>query len=154
MGGVGGVGWEVYAGGGRRLIGHDGNTIGQASFMLLVPDAGVAIVLLTNGGDGMGLFHDVAGPLLRELAGVDLPESPTPSAEPAALDAAPFAGVYSNTIVDMVVSLDDSGRAWLEQRPQAVLADPKSASRDEPLPFRDNPLILHEPTGQRKSRLE
>src|SRR3546814_1750274 len=97
MGGVGGVGWEVYAGGGRRLIGHDGNTIGQASFMRLVPDAGVAIVLLTNGGDGMGLFHDVAGPLLRELAGVDLPESPTPSAEPAALDAAPFAGVYSRS---------------------------------------------------------
>lgn len=147
MGVAWGLGWEISAEGERRVIGHDGNTIGQASFLRLVPEAGVAIVLLTNGGDGMGLFHDVAGPLLRELAGVDLPDSPTPPTDPPVLDAAPFAGVYSNTIVDMAVSLDDEGRAWLEQRPKGMLADLRSASRDELVPFGDSSLILREPTG-------
>jgi CubicO group peptidase (beta-lactamase class C family) len=147
MGVAWGLGWEIYAEGDSRIIGHDGNTIGQASFLRLVPDAGVAITLLTNGGDGMGLFSDIAGPLLEELAGVDLPRSPTPPAEPVTVDAAPFAGTYSNTIVDLVVSLDDDGRAWLEQRPKGVLADLKAASRDELVGLSANSLILREATG-------
>ena len=147
MGVAWGLGWEIYADGDSPIVGHDGNTIGQASFLRLVPGAGVAITMLTNGGDGMGLFHDIAAPLLKELADVDLPLSPTPPAERIDVDASPFAGTYSNTIVDLVVELDDEGRVWLEQRPKGVLADLQNASRDELVGLSANSLILREPTG-------
>lgn len=147
MGVAWGLGWEVYADGERRLLGHDGNTIGQAAFLRLVPEAGVAIVLLTNGGDGAGLFHDVAGPLLSELAGVELPAGPTPPAEPVAVDPSPFLGTYSSTIVDFVVTQDDAGTVWLEQRPKGVLAELKPASRDELVALDERSLILREGAG-------
>jgi CubicO group peptidase (beta-lactamase class C family) len=89
-----GLGWELFEWDGRRVIGHDGGTIGQVSFLRVVPDAGVAIVLLTNGGNPIPLFRDVFAPLLREHAGVELPEEPRPPATPIPVDAAAYAGVY------------------------------------------------------------
>lgn len=145
MGVAWGLGWEVHAEGDRRILGHDGNTIGQASFLRLVPEARVAVALLTNGGDGVGLFSDIAGPLLRELAGVDLPSSPTPPADPAVVDATAYVGLYSNSVVDMAVSQDETGRVWLEQRPKGVLADlGGEASRIELVAFAPDALILRE----------
>lgn len=148
MGIAWGLGWEIHAEGDRTLLGHDGNTIGQASFLRLVPEAGVAVVLLTNGGDGIGLFHDLTGPLLREHAGVELPSWPSPPAEPVEMDPAGLLGVYSNSLVDMIVSQDESGRLWLEQRPKGSLVElGRSASRDELVPFGADALILLEKTG-------
>jgi hypothetical protein len=89
-----GLGWELFEWDGRRVIGHDGNTIGQAAFLRVVPDAGVAIALLTNGGGVMGLFRDVFEPLLAETAGIALPAELAPPAVPVAVDAASYAGVY------------------------------------------------------------
>jgi hypothetical protein len=83
-----GLGWELFEWGGRRVIGHDGGTIGQIAFLRAVPDAGVAIVLLTNGGDVMGLFRDVFAPLLAEAAGVTLPAELPPPATPLPVDPA------------------------------------------------------------------
>ena len=52
------------------VIGHDGGTIGQAR-LRAVPDAGVAIALLTNGGNPI--------PLFRELYGADCSARPPAS---------------------------------------------------------------------------
>lgn len=89
-----GLGWELFEWGGRRVIGHDGGTIGQAAFLRAVPDAGVAIALLTNGGSPIALFRDLFEPLLDELAGVELPAELSPPAEPIAVDSAAYVGVY------------------------------------------------------------
>jgi CubicO group peptidase (beta-lactamase class C family) len=89
-----GLGWELYEWGGRKVIGHDGGTIGQAAFLRVVPDAGVAIALLTNGGNPMALFRDIFGALLPEAAGLDLPSDVTPPETPLPVDAASYAGVY------------------------------------------------------------
>ena len=51
-----------------------------------MPDAGVAVALLTNGGDTMALYADLVGRVLRELAGTEVPPLPTPPADPAPLD--------------------------------------------------------------------
>jgi CubicO group peptidase (beta-lactamase class C family) len=89
-----GLGWELFEWGGRRVIGHDGGTIGQVAFLRVVPDAGVAIALLTNGGNPIALFRDLFEPLLLEAAGVDLPSEVTPPATPLPVDASAYAGVY------------------------------------------------------------
>lgn len=144
MGTAWGLGWEVDRDGENPLYGHDGNTIGQASYLRVAPEAGVAVVLLTNGGDSMGLFHDLVDPLLRELTGEGLPAWPTPPDEPESVDASPYLGVFANSIVEMEVSRDDEGRLWLEQRPKIDLAElgDEVQPPSELVPFGDDSLIM------------
>ena len=145
MGSDWGLGWEIDRGGDSPLYGHDGNTFGQASYLRIAPESGVAIAMLTNGGDGMGLFHDIFDELLQELTGAGLPSWPTPPAEPRAVDAAPYLGVYANSIVEMEFSQDDDGRIWFEQRPKEAMVDlGEEASRDELLAFGEDSLIMRE----------
>jgi len=140
-----GLGWEIDRDDEVRLYGHDGNTIGQASYLRIAQDAQVAVVLLTNGGDGVGLLHDIVDPLLRDLTGDGLPKTPTPSEEPRPVDAAPYVGTYSNSIFDMEVSQDDTGRVWLDQRPKGLLLEMgEQPSRDELISFGEDALIMRE----------
>ncbi|MDQ0728210.1 serine hydrolase [Microbacterium sp. W4I20] len=148
MGAAWGLGWEIDREGDGMLFGHDGNTIGQSSFLRIAPDAEAAVVLLTNGGDGAGLFHDVVDELLRGLADISLPAPPTPPAASDAdenADVDSFLGVYANSTVEMEVSQDAEGRLWLEQRPTPELvalgAEP---STDELVRYDEGSLILRE----------
>jgi CubicO group peptidase (beta-lactamase class C family) len=128
-----GLGWELFDWGGRRVIGHDGGTIGQVAFLRVVPDAGVAIALLTNGGDAMGLFRDVFGPLLADTAGVALPAEPAPPSEPVAVDASTYAGVYER----------EGASIRVEQRGEGIVAIQTTTglgSEMSPEPFE---LALH-----------
>ncbi len=145
LGAAWGLGWEIDRDDDVRLHGHDGNTIGQAAYLRVAQDAQVAVVLLTNGGDGMGLLHDIVDPLLRELTGAGLPAAPVPAAEPRAVDAAPYIGTYSNSIFDLEVSQDDTGRVWLEQRPKGLLLEMgEQPSKDELISFGEDSLIMRE----------
>ncbi|MFC7789221.1 serine hydrolase domain-containing protein [Microbacterium sp. MAHUQ-60] len=143
MGSDWGLGWEIDRVGEPALFGHDGNTVGQASFLRIAPAAGVAVALLTNGGDGAGLFHDIVDELLSELADVRLPERLEPPAEAPSIDAGRYVGVYENSIVEMEFSADADGRIWLEQRPKAMLLElGEQPSREELIGFRDDSLIM------------
>lgn len=145
LGAAWGLGWEIDRDDDVRLHGHDGNTIGQAAFLRIAHDAQVAIVLLTNGGDGMGLLHDIVDPLLRELTGQGLPAAPKPAAEPPLVDATAYVGAYSNSIFDMEVSQDDTGRIWLEQTPKGLLLEMgEQPTRDELVAFGEDSLIMRE----------
>ena len=62
-----GLGWIRFGWDGQRLIGHDGNTLGQAAFLRVLPDSatgGLAVTLLTNGGSTP---RPLRGPLPRDL---------------------------------------------------------------------------------------
>ena len=118
MGDWWGLGWELFDSMGTPVFGHDGNTVGQASFLRIVPERGVAVALLTNGGDPYALYRDVVGHVLRELAEVELRPLPEPPADPEPVDATRFTGTYSSRVADLVVTQDDDGRIWLEMRPK------------------------------------
>ena len=75
-----GLGWIRFGWDGHRLIGHDGNTIGQAAFLRLLPEAGLAVTLLTNGGNTRDLYEDLYREIFAELAGVTMPDPITPPA--------------------------------------------------------------------------
>ncbi|MEV0621509.1 serine hydrolase domain-containing protein [Nonomuraea sp. NPDC050404] len=75
-----GLGMELHDWDGGTVIGHHGATIGQKAFLRMVPDAGVAVALLTNGGGTAGLYQNLVLPLLEELGGVRAPAPPRPPA--------------------------------------------------------------------------
>ena len=91
---------------GREVYGHDGGTIGQSAFMRIVPDAGVAVCLLTNGGHTQDLFRDLFNEILGELTGISLPERPVPAAVAPEVDLTPYAGRYAREGVELTIEVD------------------------------------------------
>jgi dipeptidyl aminopeptidase/acylaminoacyl peptidase/CubicO group peptidase (beta-lactamase class C family) len=89
-----GLGWSRFTWDGRLVVGHDGNTIGQAAFLRLLPAEGLAVTLLTNGGNARDLYEDLFQEIFAELAGLDMPRTPTPPARPPAVDIRLHLGVY------------------------------------------------------------
>lgn len=73
----------------------------------------LAIALLANGGNPIGQYFDVYGHLLKELAGIDLPATPVPSASPKRIDAIRYLGVYANSVGKSTVTQDCNGRIWM-----------------------------------------
>ncbi len=100
-----GLGWILFSWQGRRVYGHDGNTLGQSAYLRIVPDAKVAIALLTNGGNALDLYQDLFRELLPQLAGLDLPPRPQPPAAPVEIDPMPFLGTYERSGARLEVEL-------------------------------------------------
>ncbi|MEV4216824.1 serine hydrolase domain-containing protein [Nonomuraea sp. NPDC049725] len=101
-----GLGWTLYDWSGVPGFGHDGASIGQYAYLRVVPGAGVAVALLTNGGGARRLYADLFAELLGELAGVRMPEPFGPPVEPVAVDFSRFAGKYRREGVDITVDAD------------------------------------------------
>jgi len=119
-----GLGWHLFDWPGADVIGHDGSTVGQGAFLRLVPEKGVAVAMLTNGGgDLSGLFQDVFGHVLAELAGVEMPpglgrpENPVPVGDPGR-----YTGSYESGLNRFDVS-DEDGRLWIVATPGPDIAD-------------------------------
>ena len=108
-----GLGWELGDRPGGPVFGHSGNTFGQSAVLRIVPAAGVSIALVLNGGHTAPAGHEIVGFLLRELAGVEMPDLPQPPARPVPADAGRYAGVYASPGGELVVSGDRNGRLWL-----------------------------------------
>src|SRR6187431_681692 len=149
MGDAWGLGWEIIQTATPVVIGHDGGTIGQSAFLRVVPELGIAVAMLTNGGDVMGLFDDVVAPILKEAAGVTLHGLPVPPAEAVAVDAGPLVGFYSNSTIDLTVSVDDEGRIWVDSNPKGILAEMgQTPEHTELVGYSTDSLITAEPAIQ------
>lgn len=149
MGEAWGLGWEIYVDGDASIIGHDGGTLGQTAFLRVVPGTGLAVAMLTNGGDVRGLFDDVVARILFETAGIVLAGYPTPAVDTLAdpVDVTPILGRYSDTIYDIEVSVNDDGTIWLDRAPKGILLElGEVAVRTQLLPFAPGSLITSEAT--------
>jgi CubicO group peptidase (beta-lactamase class C family) len=100
-----GLGWALSDWDGRRVYGHDGDTIGQSAYLRVVPDAGVAIALLTNSDVTAGLYQDLFAELLAELCDLAMPAPPQPPVSPPRVDLARHAGVYERVGMRMEARL-------------------------------------------------
>jgi len=116
-----GLGWAIYASEGEPTIGHDGATIGQYAYLRLVPSRGLAIALLTNGGDAAALANELLPHLLRTRAGVGIRQSPMPCGHPAP-SPSQYEGRYESGLVSIHVDADRDGRLWAEATPLGVAA--------------------------------
>jgi CubicO group peptidase (beta-lactamase class C family) len=141
-----GLGFERFSTPGSTVFGHDGNTIGQSAFLRIVPEAGVAVTLLTNGGDAMSLFRAVVGHVLEELSGTHLPDLPVPSGDAPTIDASRYVGTYSCDVADLVVSQEEDGRIWLAEEPKGLAVEfGDQPHRRELVAYGDDTLIAREP---------
>jgi CubicO group peptidase (beta-lactamase class C family) len=91
--------------GGRRIIGHDGGTIGQAAFLRIDPQARVAACLLTNSPEADPLFWRLFSEIFAEYAGVTVPAAPGPATGPAQANLRQHQGRYERTSRRLDVSV-------------------------------------------------
>lgn len=104
-----GLGWIRFGWGGHRLLGHDGNTIGQSAFLRLLPGQGLAVVLLTNGGHAADLYEDLFREIFAEVAGVALPAPLAPAAAPPEIDGSRHVGLYERSGARIEVAEAEGG---------------------------------------------
>jgi dipeptidyl aminopeptidase/acylaminoacyl peptidase/CubicO group peptidase (beta-lactamase class C family) len=104
-----GLGWIRFGWDGRRLIGHDGGTIGQSALLRVLPDEGLAVALLTNGGNVGDLYRELYREIFAELADVALPAPIEPPAVPVDTDITPHLGVYERAAARVEVLSGDDG---------------------------------------------
>jgi dipeptidyl aminopeptidase/acylaminoacyl peptidase/CubicO group peptidase (beta-lactamase class C family) len=117
-----GLGWIRFGWDGQRLVGHDGNTIGQAAFLRLLPEQGLAVTLLTNGGNTRDLYQDLYREIFAELAGVAMPAPLAPPAQPPVVDIGRHAGTYERACMRIDV-LERDGAAILRMTITGPLAE-------------------------------
>ncbi|MFD6437482.1 serine hydrolase domain-containing protein [Streptomyces venezuelae] len=102
-----GLGWTLYDWDGIAGYGHDGASIGQYGYLRVVPQAGVAVALLTNGGGARELYAALFRELLGELAGVRMPAAFEPPAQAPEVDFSRYVGTYARAGVVITVSERD-----------------------------------------------
>ncbi|SEQ17068.1 serine hydrolase [Lentzea albida] len=116
-----GVGWIRFDWDGHRLIGHDGNTIGQSAFLRLLPEQDLAVTLLTNGEGARELYLELYREIFAELADVVMPRPLVPAAEPPAVDGSRYVGRYERASITLDVSEGENGLV-LDVTPTGPLA--------------------------------
>jgi CubicO group peptidase (beta-lactamase class C family) len=103
-----GLGWWLCDWGGVTVYGHDGNTLGQSSFLRVDPASGVAVVLLTNGRSTAGLVADLFGRVFGDLPGITIPVFTPPDA-PVEVDTSSVVGVYERRALRITVTAAGGG---------------------------------------------
>jgi dipeptidyl aminopeptidase/acylaminoacyl peptidase/CubicO group peptidase (beta-lactamase class C family) len=144
-----GLGWIRFGWDGRRLIGHDGNTLGQAAFLRVLPDEGLAVTLLTNGGNTRDLYEDLYREIFAELAALEMPRPLTPPDEPVAVDVTPYLGRYERASVRLDV-LDRDGQPTLRTEVTGPLAAlvPETVHEYPMTAVDDRLFVVREPDAQ------
>jgi CubicO group peptidase (beta-lactamase class C family) len=128
-----GLGWAVYDWSDQAVVGHDGGTIGQSAFLRVLPDAGVAVALLTNGGNAIALFESVAREVLPAM-----PAFPSPPADPAPFDSSAYVGRYAREGMQIDVEARDGGMVGVSR-----VTGPAAAMTPEPFELPFLPLDEH-----------
>ncbi|MFT7841788.1 serine hydrolase [Saccharothrix sp. BKS2] len=105
-----GLGWFRDEWDGRGSLGHNGAAAGQRAFLRLLPDEGLAVVLLTNGDSSQPLADELFREVFAELADVAVPRGPRPAADPARVDARRHVGVYERAGTRLEVFEDGGPR--------------------------------------------
>ena len=94
LGGSWGLGWNLDRWGDHRIIGHDGNSIGQNAFMRVAPDARFGFCLQTNVSSALSLFREVATWLYGERLGVTPRPDPDTLEDATVADPDRYTGTY------------------------------------------------------------
>ena len=137
--GGGGIGasWIRFAWGGDTVIGHDGGTVGQYSFLRVHPESRTVLALCTNGPDGGRLYREFAQPLFAGLAGLTPPDPPVPPDDPPRTDLARLAGRYTHYGVDVDVDVaGDEVTMTVAPKANPVMGDPEQPLTRRMVPYR------------------
>jgi CubicO group peptidase (beta-lactamase class C family) len=106
MGATMGLGWILEEWSGTKVIWHNGGTIGQLSFLWVVPERRAAVCILTNSDSGPLLADTLSRELFKDRFGIDRPAMPTMPDEPVKIDLAKYAGTYQRLGVKIDADVD------------------------------------------------
>jgi CubicO group peptidase (beta-lactamase class C family) len=98
-----GLGWMLGTWSGKKVYGHDGGTVGQYSFLRVLPSKKLAVVLLTNGGDAGALFNEIFETTFAHFGKLSMPQFPGPMQRPPA-DMERIVGHYENLTGAITIS--------------------------------------------------
>jgi CubicO group peptidase (beta-lactamase class C family) len=143
-----GLGWFRQDWDGVAVIGHDGNTIGQAAFLRVVPEHDLAVTLLTNGGRTRDLYETLVREVIRDLTGLEMTRPLTPPDEPVQADLTPYAGTYERTGVRIKVWDGESGPRILMETTQDVAGLKKEATELDLQAVRDGLYVTRQPGAE------
>ncbi|MEV4536608.1 serine hydrolase [Asanoa sp. NPDC049518] len=144
-----GLGWIRFGWDGHRLVGHDGNTIGQSAFLKLLPEQGLAITLLTNGGNTRDFYDELFREIFAEVAGIAMPHPIAPPAEPVQVDFQEHLGTYERASVRIEVLERDGGPVM-----RTTITGPLAKLIDEPVQeypmvaYEENLFLVKDPSAQ------
>jgi CubicO group peptidase (beta-lactamase class C family) len=143
-----GLGWMRLDWDGHLVLGHDGSTIGQAAFLRLLPDRGLAVALLTNGGHSDDLYEDLFREIFDELAGVALPPRFEPPETAPGVRVDQHLGTYERAGTRLEVFIEH-GRAMLRTTITGPLAGVEPDPPDLELhPVGPDLFAVREPSAQ------
>jgi CubicO group peptidase (beta-lactamase class C family) len=108
-GGGMGLGWMLGETSGERTISHNGGTLGQAAFLVVLPDRGFALCLLTNGPTGAVVWQKVAAHVFDAVLGIAAPKPALPEvpAESPVLDLTKYEGRFERRAVHITTKVVD-----------------------------------------------
>jgi CubicO group peptidase (beta-lactamase class C family) len=148
-----GLGW--FLGNPPGLVEHGGDAPGVSALLHTVPEAGVAVTMLSNGGSPGPLIRELVDPLLRELAGIEpAPKVPSPGADQRVVEPQRYVGRYETRPTRYEVTVDEAGRLWSaasdqhESLTMAALAGvPVEVQRHELRRIDDDVFVLTDSSG-------
>lgn len=110
--------WTLLDWDGLQVVGHDGGAAGIATWLRMLPSAGTAVALLTNGGEGEPFAHALLSELFSELHGIAPAPAEAPPAPPPALQLERYAGSYRRPAWKLDVTVEEGalhGRLHVEE---------------------------------------
>jgi hypothetical protein len=148
-----GLGWMLPQT--RGVVEHGGDAPGVAALLRAVPERGIALAVLTNGGAARGLMIDLTDRLLGDLAGLESPaELPSPRGEFHVAEPRRYIGRYETRQIRFEVTVDN-GRLWIamyEQNEALMVAAkaglPASSERYELRQFDGDVFLLTDDSGK------
>ncbi len=149
-----GLAWHIFDRDGGTVFGHGGGTLGQAAILEIVPSAGVAAAVLTNGGDVLALYREIVGRALEELAGIRIAPPPVPPTDPQPVQPDRYAGSYQNQVARYDVTPHDRGGLWVRRTPRGLAAElGRQVEEYEIVRLDADAFISAEPQGGQHARM-
>ena len=141
-----GLGWIRYTWDGSLVIGHDGNTIGQSAFLRMLPEQGLAVTLLTNGGHARDLYQELFREIFAELAGIAMATPIEPADKPPTIGAREHLGTYERESLRIEI-FECRTNLRIRQTVTGAFADltDKSVTEYNLIPISDNQFVYRAP---------
>jgi CubicO group peptidase (beta-lactamase class C family) len=143
-----GLGWMLFDWGGRRVIGHDGGTIGQQSSLRILPEEKFAVAVLTNSLGGGLLAQRIMHWLFAQTLGIEMPPRAQPPESPPQLDLAPYAGVYDREGLRTTIRLQDGQLVAESKNTMASAANTPQLPPSRLFPVDESLFLQHDPWGR------
>lgn len=152
MGGAQGLGWMLSER--QGVVEHGGDAIGVAALLRIVPEQGVAVAMLINGGAAGPIVDGLLDPLLSELAGIEpAAPLPPPGNDGGTPDPRRYLGRYGTrpTVCEvtqedgrLLLTVSDRNEALTLARTAGVAPVPR---RYELRPLEGDLFVLVDPSG-------